>query len=81
MEQFDLKLDFRPVLLAWSQLQAEELGHKKCARKGVGGLTRKLREQMDNGATVLYGRETVRAIQLLESYCRLCGRCSKEELK
>jgi hypothetical protein len=81
MEHFDQKLDFRPVLLGWCALQAEEMGHRKCARKGVGGLTRKLRAQMDSGATVIYGRETLRAVQLLESFCRLCGKCSKEELE
>lgn len=74
-------LDFRPILMAWSRLQADEMGHRKCARKGVGGLTRKLRAQMDDGATVMYGRDTLRAVQLLESFCRLCGRCSKEDLE
>lgn len=81
MEYFDSRLDFRPVLLAWAQLQSDEMGHRKCARKGVGGLVRKLRAQMDDGATVMYGRETLRATQFLESFCRLCGRCSKEELE
>jgi hypothetical protein len=68
-------LDFRPVLLAWAELQAEQMGQKKCARKGVGGMIRKLRGHLESPAVELYRRDTLRSVQLLESHCRLCGKC------
>lgn len=70
-------LNFTPVLLSWAQLQSETMGARKCARKGVGGLIRVMREHLQSAAVELYRRDTVRAVQLLESHCRLCGKCAK----
>lgn len=70
-------IDFRPVLIAWAQVQAETMGARKCSKKGVGALIRKLRGNLDTGAPEIYGRSTERAAQLLEGHCRLCGKCSR----
>lgn len=70
-------LDFRPVLIAWAQLQAEQMGAKKCNRKGVGGMIRKLHAHMDEGMPDLYGASARRAAHLLEAHCRFCGKCAK----
>lgn len=66
---------FVPVLLAWAQVQAEILGHKKCRKTGIGALIRKLREGLSEnvvGPTAAARRE---GAQLLESHCRVCGKC------
>ncbi len=68
-------IDFRPVLLAWAAMQAKELGAKKCARKGVGGLLRQLRAQIDTGLPDMYGPSASRTAQLLQSHCDFCGKC------
>lgn len=73
------QLDFRPVLLAWANLQADTMPAKKCAKKGVGGMIHWLRVQLNAGVPGIYGRDALRATQLLESHCRLCGRCAKEQ--
>lgn len=72
----DNHIDFRPVLLAWAALQAEVLGPKKCKRKGVGGVLRHLRAQIDTGLPTVYGASARQAAQLLQSHCLFCGKCS-----
>ena len=74
------QIDFRPVLLAWAALQAEELGSKKCSRKGVGGLIRKLKLHMEAGLPDMYGASARRACSLLEAHCRLCGKCDQARI-
>jgi hypothetical protein len=74
-------LDFRPVLLAWAEMQAEELGAKKCSRKGVGGMIRVLNRHISRDVTDIYGRDARRALLLLDGHCRLCGKCPRAELK
>lgn len=69
------QLDFRPVLLAWAQLQAKELGPKKCNRKGVGGLIRELRVQVDANIPDMFGMSARRACKILEAHCKCCGKC------
>lgn len=70
-------LDFRPVLLAWAELQAEELGAKKCFRKGVGGMIRKLRSHAHDDLPPIYGGSARRAIHLLELHCDRCRKCPR----
>lgn len=66
---------FPPVLIAWASVQAETLGRKKCAKTGVGALIRKLKEGIpENGSGRVVG-ERREAAQLLESHCRVCGKC------
>lgn len=66
---------FRAVLIAWAHVQARTLGHKQCRRAGVGALVRELRDEIPlNGHGPLIGARRD-AAQLLESHCRLCGKC------
>lgn len=70
-------IDLRPVLLAWAQVQAETMGAKKCNKKGVGPLLRKLQEQSGCGVPTIYGCSAKRAATLLGEHCRLCGKCAR----
>lgn len=66
---------FPPVLIAWAQVQADILGHKQCRKVGVGAVIRKLREGLpENGVGSMIAERRGAAL-LLESHCRLCGRC------
>lgn len=75
------KLDFRPVLLAWAAMQSKEMSPKKCARKGVGGLLRELRNHIGAGLPDLYGDSAKRAARLLESHCHFCGKCDRANIR
>jgi hypothetical protein len=74
------QIDFRPVLLAWASLQADEMGAKKCSRKGVGGLLRHLRAHDDATLPQVYGASAGRAVRLLENHCRHCGKCPRDRI-
>lgn len=68
---------FTPVLIAWASVQADALGHKKCRKIGVGAVIRKLREGIPENGVGPYVSERREAAQLLESQCRICGRCKE----
>lgn len=62
-------------LAVWAEMKSETLSPEKCRSKGVGKYTEVMRRRMpENGAgpCVAMARQ---AVQLLESHCRLCGRC------
>lgn len=66
---------FVAVLLAWARLQPELLGPKKCRRKGVGALLRELRHDAPDFTLGPYIEARREGAQILESHCRICGRC------
>lgn len=66
-------IDFRPVLLAWAEVQARELKPKKCAKMGVGALIVQMRA--DAVVANVFGDSSRRALLLLEDKCRSCGKC------
>ena len=68
---------FLPVLIAWAQVQSEVMGRKECRKNGVGAIIRKLRGALPaNGVGPLFV-ERLEAAQILESNCRLCGKCKE----
>lgn len=71
---------FSPRFVAWIRLQPKLLGRKQCAKVGVGGMIRELRAMVPENGTGAYVAKARQDLQLLESSCRVCGRCRAWEL-
>lgn len=70
---------FSPRFVAWIRLQPKLLGRKRCAKVGVGGMIRELREMTPANGAGEYVEGARRDLRLLESACRKCGKCSVAE--
>src|SRR5258706_1527236 len=66
---------FSPRFVAWMRLQPKLLGRKRCRKVGVGGMIRELRSMVPENGTGEYVSEARRDLHLLESACKLCGKC------
>jgi hypothetical protein len=67
---------FLAVFLAWARVQPEILGPKKCRKRGVGAVLSELRAELPGNGIGPRTEARREAVQILESHCRLCGRCS-----
>jgi hypothetical protein len=64
----------------WIELQPLALGRKRCRRGGVGGMIRKMKASIpENGVGDQFAKARM-DLMLLEAGCKLCGRCTMEEI-
>jgi len=63
------------LLLAMAASMPHTLGPKRCGKEGVGAWIKALRAELPGNGVGPYVAARREAVQLLESHCRLCGRC------
>ena len=66
---------FAPAFVAWMRVQSTRQSAKKCRSKGVGAMIEELRQMVPPNGCGDFVCGAKADLQMLESFCRACGRC------
>src|ERR1044071_394054 len=80
MEQSETNLIVVSLFTSWAHVTAKAMGRKHCRKEGVGAILRELKSGIPENGTGPHVSERRQAAQIVESNCRLCGKCDMSEV-